>query len=65
MGRHIETNTKAPMGMLIPPEAARLARPFMRRGPVFLIPGSGRYLRQPLYIRDVCGIIAACLARQP
>lgn len=38
-----------------------LAR-FMQRVPVFPIPGSGRYLRQPLYIRDFCGIIAACLA---
>lgn len=34
---------------------------FMRRVPVFPVPGSGRYMRQPLYVRDFCGIILACL----
>ena len=38
---------------------------FMRRSPVFPVPGSGRYARQPLYILDFCRIIAACLERQP
>jgi len=33
-----------------------LAR-FMERAPVFPIPGSGRYLRQPLYVGDFCEII--------
>lgn len=37
-----------------------LAR-FMRRAPVFPIPGSGRYLRQPLYAGDFASIIASCL----
>lgn len=37
---------------------------FMRRTPVFPIPGSGRYLRQPLYNLDFCRIIAACLERR-
>jgi nucleoside-diphosphate-sugar epimerase len=36
---------------------------FMQRIPVFPIPGSGRYMRQPLYNRDFCRIIAACLER--
>jgi nucleoside-diphosphate-sugar epimerase len=36
---------------------------FMRRAPVFPIPGSGRYARQPLYILDFCRIIQACLER--
>jgi uncharacterized protein YbjT (DUF2867 family) len=36
-----------------------LAR-FMRRTPVFPIPGSGRYARQPLYAGDFCAIILAC-----
>ena len=40
-----------------------LAR-FMRRVPVFPIPGSGRYLRQPLYAGDFCEIIMACLVRR-
>lgn len=37
-----------------------LAR-FMAKVPVFPIPGSGRYLRQPLYAGDFCNIIMACL----
>jgi nucleoside-diphosphate-sugar epimerase len=37
-----------------------LAR-FMRKVPVFPIPGSGRYLRQPLYVGDFCDIIVTCL----
>ena len=40
-----------------------LAR-FMRRVPVFPIPGNGRYLRQPLYAGDFCEIIMACLDRR-
>ena len=37
-----------------------LAR-FMRRAPVFPVPGNGRYLRQPLYVGDFCRIILACV----
>ena len=37
---------------------------FMQRAPVFPIPGSGRYLRQPLYALDFCDIIIACLERR-
>jgi nucleoside-diphosphate-sugar epimerase len=40
-----------------------LAR-FMRRVPVFPIPGSGRYRRQPLYAGDFCGIILACVSQR-
>jgi nucleoside-diphosphate-sugar epimerase len=40
-----------------------LAR-FMKRVPVFPIPGDGRYLRQPLYAGDFCEIIMACLDRR-
>jgi nucleoside-diphosphate-sugar epimerase len=40
-----------------------LAR-FMRRAPVFPIPGNGRYLRQPLFAGDFCEIIMACLDRR-
>ena len=35
-----------------------LAR-FMKRVPVFPIPGDGRYLRQPLFVGDFCEIIIA------
>jgi nucleoside-diphosphate-sugar epimerase len=41
-----------------------LAR-FMRRFPVFPVPGSGRYLRQPLYAGDFCDIVVSCLAARP
>lgn len=41
-----------------------LAR-FMHKAPVFPIPGSGRYLRQPLYAGDFCDIIMGCIQRRP
>ncbi len=37
-----------------------LAR-FMRKVPVFPVPGNGRYIRQPLYAGDFCDIIIACI----
>lgn len=40
-----------------------LAR-FMQRAPVFPIPGSGRYLRQPLFVGDFCEVIAASIERE-
>jgi nucleoside-diphosphate-sugar epimerase len=36
-------------------------RRFMDRTPVFPIPGSGAYLRQPLYAGDFVSVIASCL----
>jgi nucleoside-diphosphate-sugar epimerase len=36
----------------------------MARSPVFPVPGSGRFLRQPLYAGDFAAIIAACLDTQ-
>ncbi len=41
-----------------------LAR-FMQRMPIFPIPGSGRYLRQPLYAGDFCDIIMSCIDKRP
>lgn len=38
---------------------------FMETSPVFPIPGHGRYMRQPLYNRDFCRAIIACMDRQP
>jgi len=38
---------------------------FMRKSPLFPIPGNGRYMRQPLYVRDFCNIIISCLQRTP
>ncbi|MFN4160454.1 MAG: NAD-dependent epimerase/dehydratase family protein [Stenotrophomonas sp.] len=34
---------------------------FMRKVPVFPIPGDGRFMRQPLYAGDFSAIIASCL----
>jgi nucleoside-diphosphate-sugar epimerase len=38
---------------------------FMERTPAFPIPGSGRYSRQPLYVRDFCRVIASCINDRP
>lgn len=38
---------------------------FMKKSPVFPIPGHGRYMRQPLYSGDFCNVIISCIARQP
>ena len=34
---------------------------FMKKVPVFPIPGHGRYMRQPLYAGDFCNIIISCI----
>ncbi|MBI1906844.1 MAG: NAD(P)-dependent oxidoreductase [Rhodocyclales bacterium] len=34
---------------------------FMRKVPVFPIPGDGRFMRQPLYVGDFCNIIISCI----
>ena len=36
---------------------------FMKRVPVFPIPGDGRYMRQPLYVGDFSRIIISCIER--
>lgn len=40
-----------------------LAR-FMEKVPVFPIPGSGKYLRQPLYVGDFCDVIVAAIEKR-
>jgi nucleoside-diphosphate-sugar epimerase len=34
---------------------------FLRKSPIFPIPGNGEYLRQPLYVKDFCKIIISCI----
>ncbi len=34
---------------------------FMKKMPIFPIPGHGRYIRQPLYVGDFCNIIISCM----
>jgi nucleoside-diphosphate-sugar epimerase len=37
-----------------------LAR-LMQKIPIFPIPGSGKFVRQPLYVGDFCGVIISCI----
>ena len=37
---------------------------FMKRVPVFPVPGDGRFMRQPLYAGDFCSIIVSCIERR-
>jgi nucleoside-diphosphate-sugar epimerase len=38
---------------------------FMKKVPVFPIPGHGRYMRQPLYVGDFCQVIIGCIDSRP
>lgn len=38
---------------------------FMERTPVFPVPGDGRYMRQPLYIRDFCRALVWAIENRP
>lgn len=37
---------------------------FMKKIPIFPIPGNGRYMRQPLYAGDFCNIIISCIEKR-
>jgi nucleoside-diphosphate-sugar epimerase len=37
----------------------------MERTPVLPVPGSGRFLRQPLFVLDLCHVVLRCLERGP
>jgi nucleoside-diphosphate-sugar epimerase len=37
---------------------------FMKKIPIFPIPGNGRYMRQPLYVVDFCNIIISCIEKR-
>jgi nucleoside-diphosphate-sugar epimerase len=37
---------------------------FMKKVPVFPIPGHGRYMRQPLYVGDFCNVIISCMEKR-
>jgi nucleoside-diphosphate-sugar epimerase len=38
---------------------------FMAKVPIFPIPGSGKYMRQPLYVLDFCNIIVSTIHERP
>jgi len=37
---------------------------FMRRSPLFPVPGHGEYLRQPLFAGDFCNILISCIEKR-
>src|SRR4051812_28218193 len=37
---------------------------FMRKMPIFPIPGNGNYMRQPLYVGDFCSIVVNCMEKR-
>lgn len=41
-----------------------LAR-FMKKSPIYPVPGDGKFMRQPLYAKDFCNIIMACMKNRP
>lgn len=47
-------------GWFDPKHFGWLAR-FMEKTPIFPIPGDGRFLRQPLYNKDFCRVLIACM----
>ncbi len=38
---------------------------YMNRSMLFPVPGTGKFLRQPLYARDFCRVIERCIATKP
>ena len=50
-------------GPMDPKHLGWLSR-FMRKTPVFPIPGMGRFVRQPIYVRDLCKVIEVCIDRR-
>ena len=37
---------------------------FMKKVPVFPVPGNGQYMRQPLYVGDFCNVILSCIENE-
>jgi nucleoside-diphosphate-sugar epimerase len=62
--RHCVLRPTLMFGWFDPKHLGWLSR-FMEKMPVFPIPGDGKYMRQPLYERDFCRCIVACLEREP
>jgi nucleoside-diphosphate-sugar epimerase len=62
--RHCCLRPTLMFGWFDPKHLGWLAR-FMEKTPVFPVPGDGRFMRQPLYQRDFCRIIRACIEREP
>jgi len=72
-GEELVVKSKIPHTILRPPlmygcfDAKHLGwiTRFMEKIPIVPIPGSGKYLRQPLYVNDMCNVIVALTKRKP
>lgn len=61
---HVVLRPTLMFGWFDPKHFGWLSR-FMEKVPLFPIPGSGKYVRQPLYNRDFCRVILFWVAHQP
>lgn len=61
--RHCCLRPTLMFGWFDPKHLGWLAR-LMEKAPIFPIPGDGRFMRQPLYQRDFCRIIRACIEQE-
>ncbi len=72
-GENIVQNSKVPYTILRPPlmygcfDAKHLGyiTKFMEKTPIVPIIGSGKYIRQPLFVEDLCKIIVVLTKRKP
>lgn len=72
-GEEIVHNSKVPHTILRPPlmygcfDAKHLGwiTRFMEKMPIIPVPGNGKYVRQPLYVKDLCKVIIELTKRKP
>jgi nucleoside-diphosphate-sugar epimerase len=72
-GEELVKHSKVPHTILRPPlmfgcfDAKHLGyiTRFMEKMPIVPVPGSGKYIRQPLYVNDLCNVIVALTKRKP
>jgi nucleoside-diphosphate-sugar epimerase len=73
MGEGLVKHGKVPHTILRPPlmygcfDAKHLGwlTRFVEKWPIFPVPGSGKYMRQPLYVIDLCKVILSCINKRP
>ncbi len=73
MGEALVTRSKIPHTTLRPPlmygcfDAKHLGwlTRFLEKFPIFPVPGSGKFMRQPLYVMDLCMVVLSCIKKGP
>ncbi len=73
IGEELVRKSRVPYTMLRPPlmygcfDAKHLGwiTRFMEKTPIIPLPGSGKYIRQPLFVNDMCKIIVELTKRKP